>query len=185
MKTNSTLFLPIASFIMLCSILISCKEKTTNKIEITKPEAVTNVSAANDTDTESAVNLEEIPFELPDDWVYANDPIQELEYLKGFASNKAKGNVTVTVWDFPLSTQDSVMLLFKSDMAKIGREVQITIKDTLIEGLTITPETKFKWIGKTFERKEKICLVAVGATELEFPNNQKMIETIFNSIIEK
>ena len=187
MKTLVKRLLQMATYFFLLHFLMtgySCADKPKDNVATDEAEQVQDTILQKATDTTAVLSLEDIPFQLPEKWTYLANPVQGIPAFSGIASDPSKGNVSVTVWDYPTQHLDSMIHLFRTDMRSLGYEINLLYTDTLIHGLSITPETKFKWIGKHFMRNDKMRLIAVGAVETDYAYYEKEVARIYNTITE-
>jgi len=147
---------------------------------------ITASSLGQETKEDSAQlsNLEDIPFTLPENWSYHKNPGSLPKAFKGMAGAPPTGEVSVTVWAYEVDSYEELVPLLKRDMISIGgiQDVTMSLGDTLINGVTIQTDKKFKWIAKHFKNNGELRLVAVGTWDHLFEEKQEVIKTIFNSI---
>lgn len=153
---------------------------------------LSNLSTAQETEkaepkveVEDLTNLEDIPFTMPENWTYQKNPGTLPKGFKGMAGAPPTPDVTVTVWGYEVDSYIEFAPLFKRDMKQMGiPDVTITLNDTLINGLTVQNNRRFKWIGKYFKKDGSYRMIAIGAGENIYEDKWPIIRDIFNSIRE-
>jgi len=136
-------------------------------------------------------NLEDIPFELPVDWIYKTYTQEEKSNLNvigltAYSSNPVDQSTTVTVWDFEVETIQELLSLFKKDMLALLQNqegtVDFELKDNIVHGNTVQRGIHLKWKGKYFEHHDKLRFVVVGTQMEYYQEREKFSEGIFSSI---
>ncbi len=177
--------------ILVTALLLSCKkEKKTTIPMVSESNQLTTPSNAKDSVLVKVANLEDIPFELPKNWVY-NRITDEMKKTwetpeSGFvaiANDPVNVNFSVTVWEYEVDTLEELLPLFKRDMEALGTTVEYSVENGIIHGTTNQqPLASFRWKGKHINNKGKTIFVAVGSFADIYDDNIDYINTIFNSI---
>ena len=131
-------------------------------------------------------NLEDISFPLPEDWEFHRNPGTLPEGFIGFAGEMKRPDVTVTVWNYAVASYEEFVSLFKRDLQTFGNisDIRMELTDTLINGITIQNDRKFRWIGKHFRKNGKLRMIAVGSADETYDERYEFLKDIFNSIQE-
>ena len=168
--------------------ILSCKDSNNNR----KPNSkvIKQEKKKDSMNSIQIVNLEEIPFELPDNWIYqkttddvkkaANQPNSGFE---GIAYNPAKMKCVVTVWQYNVNELKDLLPLFKMDIKAMGAAVEYNVVDNIVHGITDENlETELLWKGKCVQRENNLVFVAVGCKTEFYKEKSSFLDNIFSSI---
>lgn len=176
----------IAGFSSLCVLVtgFSCTNKPKDNAAQNETEQIQDTVPKIATDTIKALDLTDVPFKLPEDWVNVRLPSPEVKNLTSISADPIKPRVTVAIWDYQALNFQDLMDSLTVDLKSIGSELTYTLKENdTIDAVTIYPDgTKFNWIGAFYEKGELMRLITVGAFEQYYASETETIQEIYSSI---
>ena len=172
------------SLLYLLAVVYSCADKPKDNAAQKETEQVQDTVPKKATDTITALDFEDVPFKLPEDWVNVKLPSPEVKNLTSISADPIKPRVTVAIWDYQALNFQDLMDSLTVDLKSIGSELRYTLKENdTIDAVTIYPDgTKFNWIGAFYEKGENMRLITVGAFEQYYASETETIQEIYASI---
>ncbi|MFK7812183.1 MAG: hypothetical protein AB8B59_06790 [Maribacter sp.] len=170
--------------VLLISILIfthiSCNEN--NNKEEKKSGNMTPEEVSVEDDSMELIDLENIPFKMPLDWVYFKNPIPSLPQIIAQAGNPKEPQTLLGITEYKVNSIEELMTLLIEDQKKINLEHTYTVKnDTLY---TTTNYGKQVFLGKGIYGKanDKLRLIHVTSSEELFAQNLELINQVLSTV---
>lgn len=187
MKTRGKKVDRVLTGFFLLSLLVgvfSCANRAKDNTAQKETEHFQDTVAHTTIDTITALDLEGVPFKLPQNWVNVKSPSPEVKNLTSISANPIKPRVTVAIWDYHALNFQDLMDSLAVDLKSIGSELTYKLKENdTIDAVTIYPDgTKFNWIGAYYKKGEKMRLITVGAFQQYYASEKDTIQEIYASI---
>ncbi|MEM8999834.1 MAG: hypothetical protein AAGB24_06185 [Bacteroidota bacterium] len=128
------------------------------------------------------VQLEDIPFTMPIDWVYHRRPFPFMPSLVGQASNPTEPQTVLSISDYEVDTIEELMSLLIEDQKQLNLQHSYRLKDDFILTTTRYGEQIFLGQGLYGKVNNKLRLICITTYKEMYDDRLPLIETILASV---
>lgn len=175
-KPYYTFFL---TFISIFTLIISCNE---NNKEQKKSGNVMREEVPVENDSMELIDLENIPFKMPLDWVYYKNPIPSLPEIIAQAGNPKEPQTLLAITEYNVNTIEELMTLLIEDQKKISLEHTYTVKNDTLYTTTNYGNQVFLGKGIYGKANDKLRLIHITSSQDLFAQNLELINEVLSTV---